>query len=108
MHHLKMTDSSLSIHVEGKSQFSSTLPVCFLDQYLNSDSMTCDQCPLGSYGLTLQQQECISCAYLNGGTEVLEAPHLFEKLQFLCDHKIGQISSADKGVYAASAYPSQR
>ena len=63
---------------------------------------------MGSYGLTSQQRECISCAYLNGGTDVLEAPHLFEKLQFLCDNKIGQISSADKGVYEASAFPSQR
>ena len=30
------------------------------------------------------------------------------KLQFLCDNKIGQISSSNRGVYADSKYPSQR
>ena len=105
MHLLQMSDSSVTIFTEGQSQKSSTLPVCFLDQYLGPDGLTCEQCPLGAYGLSPQTPECSSCAYLNG--DILE-PHLTEKLQFLCDNRIGQISSPNRGVYAAQDYPSKR
>ena len=79
--------------------------MCFLDQSLAEDGISCGQCPLGAYGLTAQSKECHSCAYLFG--TVLGAEQQ-SKLQFLCDNKIGQISSDNRGVYLASEYPSQR
>jgi len=46
--------------------------------------------------------ECHSCAYLKGN--VIDEK---DKLKFLCDNRIGQISSPNLGVYNPADWPSE-
>ena len=63
---LTLTETSVSLFFEGKAQQASSLPICYLDQSLASDGISCGQCPLGSYGLEDQSSNYKSCAYLLG------------------------------------------
>ena len=101
---LTMTDTSANLFFEGSPSEANSMPLCFLDQTVADDRISCEQCPLGAYGLTEQSMECYSCAYLNG--ELLE-PHFLDKLKFLCDNKVGQISSDNRGLYELGEYPTK-
>ena len=63
---LTLTETSVSLFFEGNARQASSLPVCYLDQSLAPDGISCRQCPLGSYGLVDQSSNCKSCAYLLG------------------------------------------
>ena len=100
---VKLTDTYIGLIEIFKSNLVNVFPICMVDQYL-SDKGTCGQCPLGSYGLSMQSTTCNSCAYLNS---VRLTQDEFRKLQFLCMNKIGQISSDNRGVYDEQTYPTE-
>ena len=80
------------------------MPICFLDQYFDSESGTCEQCPLGYYSLAYASSSCIPCRDLTYGTDIL-TDEAYARLAYYCRYKFGQISSLNDGEYDPAAYP---
>ena len=60
---VKLSDTFLGLMEIFKANIINAFPVCMIDQYMEKG--VCTQCPLGSYGLSMQSRKCTSCAYLN-------------------------------------------